>query len=394
MIKKLLILIISTCIIPSLLMADYPNTSIGVIDINKILAEANAAVEAAEEIENIAAEIENEIKLSDEEIIKEQNLLIESQSIMAPEAFEAKRIEYENKIQTYNSERQSKLMKIDELIAISRNDILNAIKPILEEISNEKGITIILEKTSIMLNAEKMDITNEVLKKLNKSLPTQYIILEISQNLIKYQQERIRKEFPNHYNIFKWITNLEDIKIDGLIIANEFFDALPTERFRINNSKLETLYIESNNESLNYKWDEPLNNFTNELSKAKNNHNIDFSDKYVSELNLNYSKWINLIDKCMKSGVLFIIDYGYPSQEYFLQDRCDGTLVCVHKHKSNFDPLLHIGNQDISSFVNFSHLKNLSLSVLDQFSSVHYQPLDALQNFVRLTQFFSMMAQT
>jgi outer membrane protein len=152
-------------------MADYPNTSIGVIDINKILAEANAAVEAAEEIEKIAIEIENEIKASDEEIIKEQNLLIESQSIMAPEAFEAKRIEYESKIQTYNSERQSKLMKIDELIAISRNDILNAIKPILEEISNEKGITIILEKTSIMLNAEKMDITNEALKKLNKSLP-------------------------------------------------------------------------------------------------------------------------------------------------------------------------------------------------------------------------------
>ena len=171
MIKKLLILIISICIIPSLLMADYPNTSIGVIDINKILAEANAAVEAAEEIEKIAIEIENEIKSSDEEIIKEQNLLIESQSIMAPEAFEAKRIEYESKIQTYNSERQSKLIKIDELIAISRNDILNAIKPILEEISNEKGITIILEKTSIMLNAEKMDITNEALKKLNKSLP-------------------------------------------------------------------------------------------------------------------------------------------------------------------------------------------------------------------------------
>ncbi len=171
MIKKLLISIISMCIIPSILMAEYPNTSIGVIDINKILAEADAAVKAAEEIEKIAIEIENEIKLSDEEIINEQNLLIESQPIMAPEAFETKRIEYESKVQNYNNERQSKLMKIDELIAVSRNDILNAIKPILEDISNEKGITIILEKGSIMLNAEKMDITNEVLKKLNKSLP-------------------------------------------------------------------------------------------------------------------------------------------------------------------------------------------------------------------------------
>ena len=172
MIKKLLIIIISISITPSLLMADYPNTSIGVIDINKILSESDAAITAAEQIEEIAIEIENEIKLSDDEIIKEQNSLIESQSIMAPEAFESKRNEYENKVQKYNNERQSKLMKIDELIAISRNEILSAMKPILEEVSNEKGITIILEKASIMLNAEKMDITNEVLKKLNKSLPT------------------------------------------------------------------------------------------------------------------------------------------------------------------------------------------------------------------------------
>ena len=172
MLKKILISIISIFIVPSVLMADYPNTSIGVIDLNKILSEADAAITAAEQIEEIAIEIENEIKLSDEEIIKEQNSLIESQSIMAPEAFESKRNEYENKVQKYNSERQSKLIKIDELIAVSRNDILNAIKPILEEISNEKGITIILEKASIMLNADKMDITNEVLKKLNKSLPT------------------------------------------------------------------------------------------------------------------------------------------------------------------------------------------------------------------------------
>ena len=198
--------------------------------------------------------------------------------------------------------------------------------------------------------------------KKKKSLPDKYIILEISENLINYQKERVKKEFPNDYNIFKWITNLEDIKINGLVIANEFFDALPTERFRINNSKLETLYIESNNQSFNYTWDESSDDFANELSRAKNNHNIDFSDGYVSELNLNNSKWIKAIDKCIESGVLFVIDYGYASKEYFLHDRSDGTLVCIHEHKSNFDPLSNIGNQDISSFVNFSHLRNLSLN--------------------------------
>ena len=92
--------------------------------------------------------------------------------------------------------------------------------------------------------------------------------------------------------------------------------------------------------------------------RAKNNHDINFSDGYTSELNLNNSKWITAIDKCIESGVLFVIDYGYASKEYFLHDRSEGTLVCIHKHKSNFDPLSNIGNQDISSFVNFSHLKN------------------------------------
>ena len=127
-------------------------------------------------------------------------------------------------------------------------------------------------------------------------------------------------------------------------------------------SKLETLHIESNNQSFDYIWHESSDDFANELSRAKNNHDIDFPDGYISELNLNNSKWINLIDKSIESGVLFIIDYGYHSQEYFLQDRSDGTLVCIHQHKSNFDPLSNIGNQDISSFVNFSHLKNLSVN--------------------------------
>ena len=235
-----------------------------------------------------------------------------------------------------------------------------------ECISNEFINIIRYQKTSSILELGGGDgsLAISILKHLkkNKSLPDKYIILEISENLINYQKERVKKELPNDYNIFKWVTNLEEVKINGLVIANEFFDAIPTERFRVKNSKLETLYIESNNQSFNYIWDESSDDFSNELSRAKNNHNIDFSDGYISELNLNNSKWINLIDKSIESGVLFIIDYGYHSQEYFLQDRSDGTLVCIHQHKSNFDPLSNIGNQDISSFVNFSHLKNLSVN--------------------------------
>lgn len=175
---KILLLSVLTSIFTFSALADYPQTSIGVIDINKILSESDAAIMAAEQIEKIAIEIENEIREDDKKIIKEQDILIESQAIMAPEAFEAKRKEYESKVQKYNNERQSKLMKIDELVAVSRNNVLNALKPILEEISNERGITILLDKQFVILNADKMDLSEEILQKLNKEYPK----LEVSRD--------------------------------------------------------------------------------------------------------------------------------------------------------------------------------------------------------------------
>ena len=152
--------------------ADYPQTILGVIDLNYILSESKAAQDAAKQIEKIALNIEEEIKNTDKALIDEQNELIESQQIMAPAAFEEKRKEYETKVQNYNLTRQEKLMSIDILVSDSRNNVLNALKPILEEISNAKGITVLLEKNSVLLNAENMDITEEALKDLNKKLPS------------------------------------------------------------------------------------------------------------------------------------------------------------------------------------------------------------------------------
>ena len=53
----------------------------------------------------------------------------------------------------------------------------------------------------------------------------------------------------------------------------------------------------------------------------------------------------------------------FQRREYFLKDRHDGTLVCIYNHQTNFNPLINIGSQDISSFVNFTHISNISKSL-------------------------------
>ena len=170
--KNVFVLTLLSQLFFSPLYAEYPDTNVGVIDLNYILSESDAAVDAAKQIEDIAKQIEEEIKKTDQDLIDEQNELIESQQIMAPAAFDEKRKEYENKVQNYNITRQEKLMSIDRILSESRNEVLNALKPILEEISNDMGITVLLEKNSVLLNAENMDITEEALKALNKKLPS------------------------------------------------------------------------------------------------------------------------------------------------------------------------------------------------------------------------------
>ena len=49
-------------LLPSVSYAEFPETSIGIIDINRILSESKAAIDASKQIEKIARDIEDEIK--------------------------------------------------------------------------------------------------------------------------------------------------------------------------------------------------------------------------------------------------------------------------------------------------------------------------------------------
>ena len=169
--KILIFSILSLFCLFSVSAADYPNTSIGIINIDLILDESKAAIDANDQIKIISDEIQEELRSNEEALLNDQKKLIEAQQIMAPEAFEEKRIEYEKKVQNFQIKSQETFAKLDKMIAIARAKILDEIKPILEGVAEEKGITVMLEKNTVILNADSMDITKLVLKKLNKSLP-------------------------------------------------------------------------------------------------------------------------------------------------------------------------------------------------------------------------------
>ena len=81
-------------------------------------------------------------------------------------------------LQEYQVDKQNKLRKLEGILQKARNEILENVKPILEDLSKELGVTVILEKNSVLLSANNMDITDDVIKKLNKKLPKINVTLD------------------------------------------------------------------------------------------------------------------------------------------------------------------------------------------------------------------------
>ena len=177
--KKFNFILIIILFLTNISLADqYPNTSIGIIDINKVLTESKAAKDATKQIDKIQKKSEEDSKKEDDQIIKEREKLIEQQSVMAPEAFEIKVADFEKKVQTYQIERQEKLRKLDQMVQEARASILDEVKPIINDYANELGITVILEKNAVIMSADDMDMTDQVIQILNKSLPKIKVKLE------------------------------------------------------------------------------------------------------------------------------------------------------------------------------------------------------------------------
>jgi SAM-dependent MidA family methyltransferase len=50
------------------------------------------------------------------------------------------------------------------------------------------------------------------------------------------------------------------------------------------------------------------------------------------------------------------LDYGYEQEELWAPWRETGTLLCFYRHTAHENPYIHVGEQDMTTHVNFSEL--------------------------------------
>jgi SAM-dependent MidA family methyltransferase len=75
-----------------------------------------------------------------------------------------------------------------------------------------------------------------------------------------------------------------------------------------------------------------------------------------AEVNLKALDWVKNIFYCLNRGFILTIDYGHLADALYCEERYRGTLMCYYEHTTSENPYERIGNQDITSHVNFSSI--------------------------------------
>ena len=174
-----------------------------------------------------------------------------------------------------------------------------------------------------------------------------YCIVEKSPTFRNEQKKRLEVQNVSWYDS---ITELSGMT--GCIFSNELPDAFPVHVVIMENELME-VFVDYENGFI-----EVLGPASCELKNYLEELKINLPFGYRTEINLDAIKWIRDIGSTLKKGFVITIDYGYPSDELYQEYRNRGTLVCYHKHSVNEMPFEHIGEQDMTTHVNFSALYN------------------------------------
>ena len=203
------------------------------------------------------------------------------------------------------------------------------------------------------------DAIRTIYKVTNNKINLEITILEKSERLITLQKENLKSEKV------KWISDIKGLSLEPqIIIANEFFDALPINQYVRSNEGWHEKKIAIKNDKLCFTLDNKIWVPSDSIfSDLKIGDTLEYSERTISIFS-------NICNHLIKyDGVFLLVDYGNISG-------IGDTLQAVNKHK--FKSVLEKpGQSDLSSHVNFKLLTEIARK-----KNLYASPIREQQNFL------------
>jgi SAM-dependent MidA family methyltransferase len=204
----------------------------------------------------------------------------------------------------------------------------------------------------------------------------EYAIVELSGELRARQRDAIARAGDGLLTRVRWLDAMPD-RLSGVVLGNEVLDAMPARVFRLAGARVRECGValdlgdrQGSSSGAGGAFDEadaqaPLAwrerpadpAFAAEVGQALARAGWPapehWPSDYRSEIGVQASAWTRTLAERLDDGVALLVDYGFPTREFYHPQRATGTLMCHYRHRVHGDPFLLPGLQDITAHVDF-----------------------------------------
>lgn len=167
--SKAWVLAICLCLSPVLSTAQQPVFPVLTIDQDRLFSETRLGAETSADLERQAQELAAENTEIENTLIAEESALTERRATLPPEEFRALADAFDERVQRLRAEQDEKARQLNRRRDEARAEFFNDIAVILSEIVREKGALVVIDRRDVFLSADRIDITDEAIARINES---------------------------------------------------------------------------------------------------------------------------------------------------------------------------------------------------------------------------------
>ena len=149
----------------------FCNEKILFIDMDRVISTSNSGVSILEQLNKLNKENifffnkqEKNLKEKDVKLISQKNIISETD-------FKKKVDKLKTEINDYNQKRNKMINNFKKLKADNTNKLSKLINTILVEFSEDNSTSLILQKKDLIIGKTELDITDKIIKIVNKKIP-------------------------------------------------------------------------------------------------------------------------------------------------------------------------------------------------------------------------------
>ena len=204
-------------------------------------------------------------------------------------------------------------------------------------------------------------LAEQLLDALGESVAS-YTIVDLSGSLRERQRERLARFGAR----VQWVDALPDT-MTGVVVGNEVLDAMPVQLLHFDGAAWQERGVVTAVDG--FAWEDRPTSLTPPLEGP-------YVPGTVTEVHPQAEAFIATLAERLERGAAFFLDYGFPESEFYHPQRHGGTLMCHKAHLADPDPLVDVGQKDITAHVNFTGIalagQNAGLDVLGYTSQANF----------------------